>query len=156
MRCDPRRFPSWACSGLVQRHAFEHQHKLWPGELDRAFALGQFQRSLFQPLVPEHISTVLEEQQLDAVATSTDEHEHFPAQGVAPKLIAHNTAERVHSFAHVLNYWFAKSRRQGTAGFAAVEFATGSNVELHYPNGVRMLLPVGTALDHIAACIRLY
>ena len=57
---------------------------------------------------------------------------------------------------HVLNYWFAKSRRQGTAGFAAVEFATGSNVELHYPNGVRMLLPVGTALDHIAACIRLY
>ena len=57
---------------------------------------------------------------------------------------------------HVLNYWCAKRSRIARSGFAAVEVSGASAVELHYPNGVRMVLPAGTTLDHIAACIRLY
>lgn len=67
----------------------------------------------------------------------------------------------------VLNYWFAKrkclhpdpSGGEATAqrrGFAQVELSSGGNLELHYPNGVRLLLPANTALAQVAACIRLY
>lgn len=59
----------------------------------------------------------------------------------------------------VLNYWFAKRKGEATAqrcGFAQVELSSGGNLELHYPNGVRLLLPANTALAQVAACIRLY
>lgn len=58
---------------------------------------------------------------------------------------------------HTLNYWAAKARRGTPAvGFASVEITSGNGIELHYPNGVRLVLPVGTALREVAACIRLY
>ena len=58
---------------------------------------------------------------------------------------------------HVLNYWCAKVKRAGAAtGFSAVEVTTDAYMELHYPNGVRLVLPAGTALQQVAACIRLY
>jgi len=58
---------------------------------------------------------------------------------------------------HVLNYWCAKGKRHANAhGFVPVEVSTGASLELHYPNGVRLLLPMGTALEQVAACIRLY
>ena len=66
---------------------------------------------------------------------------------------------------HVLNYWCARSRKSEMApGFAPVEVShpdlvgvtARENMELHYPNGVRLLLPAGTALQHVAAWIRLY
>jgi hypothetical protein len=59
----------------------------------------------------------------------------------------------------VLNYWWAKRRRvaaQGQKGFARVQMIEVAAMELHYPNGVRLLLPGGTALDQVAAFIRLY
>lgn len=59
----------------------------------------------------------------------------------------------------VLNYWFAKRKRGAMVqrhGFAQVELSGGGNLELHYPNGVRLLLPANTALAQVAACIRLY
>lgn len=56
-----------------------------------------------------------------------------------------------------LDYWCGRGRGGGgRRGFAAVELAAPPGMELHYPNGVRMVLPAGTALEHIAACIRLY
>ena len=58
---------------------------------------------------------------------------------------------------HVLNYWCAKARKSDRAtGFAPVEVASSVNIELRYPNGVHLLLPAGTALEQVAACIRLY
>lgn len=58
---------------------------------------------------------------------------------------------------HVLNYWCARVRKRAMAtGFAPVEIATGASMELHYPNGVRLVLPAGTAMAQIVACIRLY
>ena len=59
---------------------------------------------------------------------------------------------------HVLNYWCARARKRASmaTGFAAVEVTTDAHMELHYPNGVRLLLPAGTALVQVAACIRLY
>jgi len=57
----------------------------------------------------------------------------------------------------VLNYWCAKAAKaEAPRGFAPVEIAAGEQLELHYPNGVRMLLPAHTALAQVAACIRLY
>lgn len=59
---------------------------------------------------------------------------------------------------HVLNYWCTKSKKNGAArpGFAQVELSTATGLELHYPNGVRLLLPANTALEQVAACVRLY
>jgi hypothetical protein len=60
---------------------------------------------------------------------------------------------------HVLNYWCAKHKRAAAAingGFAEVQVSSSTALELHYPNGVRLLLPARTAMQHIAACIRLY
>ena len=70
---------------------------------------------------------------------------------------------------NVLNYWCGKSKRPpyGGAhgqGFAQVQVSSeqgspsrpGGGMELHYPNGVRLLLPANTALEQVAACIRLY
>ena len=60
---------------------------------------------------------------------------------------------------HVLNYWCAKRKGAATAingGFAELQVGSSTALELHYPNGVRLLLPVNTALVHVAACIRLY
>lgn len=60
---------------------------------------------------------------------------------------------------HVLNYWFAKRRRSAAGingGFAEVQVSNSTALELHYPNGVRMLPPANTALEQVAACIRLY
>lgn len=45
---------------------------------------------------------------------------------------------------------------EGLVGFAPVEVAAEHAVELHYPNGVRLVLPAGAALTHIAACVKLY
>jgi hypothetical protein len=59
----------------------------------------------------------------------------------------------------VLNYWCAKLKRETTTeprGFAEVEMKGACAMELHYPNGVRLLLPAHTASAHIAACIRLW
>jgi len=58
---------------------------------------------------------------------------------------------------HVLNYWCAKRRKSSPlGGFAEVQVGTSTTLELHYPNGVRLLLPANTALEQVAACIRLY
>lgn len=60
----------------------------------------------------------------------------------------------------VLYYWRAKRHAAGTRatakGFAQVQVVGSAHMELHYPNGVRLLLPAGTALQEVAACIRLY
>lgn len=59
----------------------------------------------------------------------------------------------------VLNYWFARRKRgrqELRKGFAEVQVSVGASMELHYPNGVRLLLPTDTALEQVAACIRLY
>ena len=59
----------------------------------------------------------------------------------------------------VLNYWFCKRKRcalEVRKGFSEVHVSVGANVELQYPNGVRLLLPPNTAMEHVAACIRLY
>ena len=67
---------------------------------------------------------------------------------------------RSHGLAlHALDYWRSRMRRDERSaqrGFAPVEVSGVSAIELHYPNGVCMVLPAGTALEHIAACIRLY
>ncbi len=58
---------------------------------------------------------------------------------------------------NVLSYWCARAKtKESRHGFAAVEVTMGNSLELHYPNGVRLLLPWSTALDHLAAFIRLY
>lgn len=59
---------------------------------------------------------------------------------------------------HVLNYWCGKSKGLTAhgQGFAQVQVCSEQGLELHYPNGVRLVLPRGTTLDHITACIRLY
>lgn len=58
---------------------------------------------------------------------------------------------------NTLHYWCARHRRtDARKGFAPVEVSAPEGMELHYPNGVRLLLPAGTALQHLAACIRLY
>ncbi|MBK8531920.1 MAG: hypothetical protein IPL64_08495 [Flavobacteriales bacterium] len=57
----------------------------------------------------------------------------------------------------VLNYWCVKAAKaEAPSGFAPVEVAATEQLELHYPNGVRMVLPANTALAQVAACIRLY
>jgi hypothetical protein len=59
----------------------------------------------------------------------------------------------------ILNYWVAKHRRRAGPegrGFAPIEVSGGSAMELHYPNGVRLLLPTNTALKQVAAFIGLY
>jgi len=56
----------------------------------------------------------------------------------------------------VLTYWCKKARSADQAtGFTPWEITSATGIELHYPNGVRMILPVGTSLGHVAACIRL-
>lgn len=58
---------------------------------------------------------------------------------------------------HTMAYWCAKARRaEVPSGFAPVEVMAGSGVEVCYPNGVRLVLPVGTAMAQVAAYIRLY
>lgn len=59
----------------------------------------------------------------------------------------------------VLNYWLAKGKGDAVQvhkGFAQVQVSGVANMELHYPNGVRLLLPLGTAPEQVAACIHLY
>jgi hypothetical protein len=58
---------------------------------------------------------------------------------------------------NVMNYWCLKERRQDEpVGFIALEPTTAENMEVHYPNGVRLVLPTGTAVAQVAAYIRLY
>jgi hypothetical protein len=57
---------------------------------------------------------------------------------------------------NTLHHWCARSRRAGPrTGFSPVEVTAPPGLELHYPNGVRLLLPAGTVLEQVAACIRL-
>jgi hypothetical protein len=58
---------------------------------------------------------------------------------------------------NVMNYWCLKERRQDEpVGFIALEPTTAENMEVHYPNGVRLVLPAGMAIGQVAAYIRLY
>ncbi|MBX2972343.1 MAG: hypothetical protein KF797_04515 [Flavobacteriales bacterium] len=58
---------------------------------------------------------------------------------------------------HTMAYWCDKARRQArSGGFAPVELAGGSGVEVCYPNGVRLVLPEGTSTAQVSAYIRLY
>jgi hypothetical protein len=57
----------------------------------------------------------------------------------------------------VMNYWCVQaSKRMHASGFAVVELVADECVELHYPNGVRLVLPAGMALSQVAAYIRSY
>jgi hypothetical protein len=54
--------------------------------------------------------------------------------------------------AHTLDYWRSKfnTAKRKTSSFIALELATGSQgqtIELHYPNGVRAIVPVGIPVD---------
>jgi hypothetical protein len=56
-----------------------------------------------------------------------------------------------------MNYWCARAHKQEPAtGFAAVEISITAGMEVHYPNGVRLVLPAGVDMAHVVACIRLY
>lgn len=58
---------------------------------------------------------------------------------------------------NTLHYWCARIKGSAQAsGFTPVEVSAPEGLELHYPNGVRLLLPAGTALQQVAACIKLY
>ncbi len=58
---------------------------------------------------------------------------------------------------NVMNYWCARAHKQEPAtGFAAVEISITAGMEVHYPNGVRLVLPAGVDMAHVVACIRLY
>ena len=58
---------------------------------------------------------------------------------------------------NVMNYWCTRVHTQvGSSGFIPVEIATAKGMEVHYPNGVRMVLPAGMDMALVAACIRSY
>ncbi|MBW7846413.1 MAG: hypothetical protein M9900_09165 [Flavobacteriales bacterium] len=58
---------------------------------------------------------------------------------------------------HTMAYWCSKARReQMPGGFVPLEVGAGEGLELHYPNGVRLLLPTGTSMAQVAAYVRLY
>lgn len=58
---------------------------------------------------------------------------------------------------HTMNYWCAKARRgEVPGGFVPIEVGASDGLELRYPNGVRLLLPSGTAMTLVAAYVRLY
>lgn len=58
---------------------------------------------------------------------------------------------------HTMAYWCAKARRvEEGPGFVAVEVVSGGGMEICYPNGVRLVLPQGTGMAQVAACVRLY
>jgi hypothetical protein len=59
----------------------------------------------------------------------------------------------------VLNQWFAKRKQEAVGaarGFVPVEVSRSMSLEVHYPNGVRLLLPTNTSLERIGSYIRLY
>lgn len=58
---------------------------------------------------------------------------------------------------NVMNYWCLKERPlREPFGFIALEPAITKSMEVHYPNGVRLVLPAGTAMAQLAAYIRLF
>ena len=58
---------------------------------------------------------------------------------------------------HTMNYWCAKARHGKLAGgFVPLDVGTSDGLEVHYPNGVRLVLPAGTSMDQVAAYVRLY
>lgn len=58
---------------------------------------------------------------------------------------------------NVMNYWCARAHKQEPAtGFAPVEISITAGMEVHYPNGVRLVLPAGVDMELVAACIRSY
>lgn len=58
---------------------------------------------------------------------------------------------------HTLNYWCAKARQEKMpGGFVPLEVGASDGLEVHYPNGVRLLLPAGTPMAQVAAYVRLY
>ncbi len=57
----------------------------------------------------------------------------------------------------VMNYWCVQaSKVMHAAGFALVEPLATQGIELHYPNGVRMILPAGIAPSQVTIYIRAY
>lgn len=58
---------------------------------------------------------------------------------------------------HTMTYWCAKARHGKLAGgFVPLEVGASDGVEVHYPNGVRLVLPAGTSMAQVAAYVRLY
>ena len=58
---------------------------------------------------------------------------------------------------HTMAYWCARARgAEVPSGFTPVEFVAACGIEVCYPNGVRLVLPTGTAMAQVAAYLRLY
>lgn len=58
---------------------------------------------------------------------------------------------------HTMAYWCAKSgKMEPEGGFTALLAVSDMTIDLHYPNGVKLSLPIGTPLSEVAACIHLY
>ena len=58
---------------------------------------------------------------------------------------------------HTMAYWCAKADKiEPEGGFTTLSPVSDTTIDLHYPNGVKLSLPMGTPLSEVAACIHLY